>query len=54
MLYGVLILLVSMILAVLIRRKKCKKSCIFKKIFPYLILLIGGITSTYVVLINRL
>ena len=54
MLYGVLILLLSMVLAVFIRRKKCKKSCIFKKVLPYLIVLIGGLTATYVVLINRL
>jgi len=54
MLYGVLILALSMILAVFIRRKKCKKSCIFKKVLPYLIVLIGGLSATYVVLINRL
>ena len=53
MLYGTLILLVSMILAVLIRLKKCKKSCLLKKILPYLILLTGGIIATYVVLISK-
>jgi hypothetical protein len=54
MFYGIVILLSSMLLAILIRLKPCKKSCIFKKIIPYVILLVGGIIATYVVLINRL
>jgi len=53
MLYGTLILLASMILAILIRLKKCKKSCLIKKILPYFILFVGGILATFTVLINK-
>jgi len=53
MLYGSLVLLLSMILAILIRLKPCKKSCILKKLLPYFILLIGGILATYIVIVNK-
>ena len=53
MIYGILILIVSMILAVLIRLKKCKKSCIMKKVLPYLIVLMGGLLATYVVMLSK-
>lgn len=54
MFYGMLILLGSMIIAVLIRMKKCKTSCLLKKVLPYIILLIGGIAATYVVMLSKL
>ena len=50
---SIAILLTSMILAILIRLKPCKNSCILKKILPYLVLLCGGILATYVMLINK-
>jgi len=50
---GILILLLSMALAIIIRLKPCKKSCIMKKILPYIILLSGGIFATYIVLVNK-
>ena len=53
MLYGTLILLCSMILAVIIRIIPCKRSCILKKLLPYLILLIGGIFATYIVIVTK-
>lgn len=53
MFYGTLVLLFSMLLAVMIRLKKCKKSCIIKKILPYFILLIGGILATFIVIVNK-
>jgi len=53
MFYGIFILLISMVLAVLIRLKKCKKSCLIKKILPYFILFVGGILATFTVLMNK-
>jgi len=53
MFYGTLILLISMVIAVLIRLKKCKKSCLLKKILPYFVLLLGGILATFVVMVNK-
>jgi len=53
MFYGSIILILSMVLAIMIRIKKCEKSCLMKKILPYLVLFIGGIFATYIVLINK-
>ena len=53
MIYGTLILLCSMTLAILIRLKKCKKSCLLKKILPYFVLFVGGIFATFTVLLNK-
>ena len=53
MLYGTLILLCSMIIAVIIRIIPCKRSCIVKKLLPYLILFIGGLFATYVVIVTK-
>ena len=53
MLYGVLILSFSTFLAVMIRIKSDKESCIVKKVLPFLIILIGGVIATLFVMINR-
>jgi len=53
MFYGSIILILSMVLAIMIRIKKCEKSCLMKKILPYFVLFIGGIFATYIVLINK-
>ena len=53
MFYGTLILLCSMILAVIIRVIPCKRSCILKKLLPYIVLFIGGIFATYIVIVTK-
>lgn len=53
MFYGVVILLISTILAITIRIKSDTQSCIIKKILPYIVLLVGGCLATFVVMINR-
>jgi len=53
MFYGTIILMLSMVLAVMIRIKKCEKSCLLKKILPYFVLFIGGVIASFWVLINK-
>jgi hypothetical protein len=53
MFYGTLILIFSTLIAFIIRVKSDKQSCVIKKIFPYFVLLIGGILATFTVMINR-
>jgi len=50
---GIIILIVSMIMATLIRLKKCKSSCVLKKFLPYIIMIVGGTLAVYVVLISK-
>lgn len=53
MLYGVLILISSMILAVIIRSKTDNKSCLIKKVLPFIIVLFGGIIATFIVILSK-
>ena len=53
MIYGILTLVFSMILAVIIRTKSDKKSCIIKKVLPFIIVFIGGILATFIVMLSR-
>ena len=53
MLYGILILSFSAFLAVMIRLKSDNKSCIVKKVLPFIIIFMGGTLSILFVLVNR-
>jgi len=53
MIYGTLVLLLSMFLAIYIRLKTHNDSCFLKKTLSYIVLLLGGIIATYLVMINR-
>ncbi|MGB3752139.1 MAG: hypothetical protein WA945_11290 [Arcobacteraceae bacterium] len=50
MIYGTLILLFSMFLAIYIRLKTNNTSCFLKKTLSYIVLLFGGIIATYLVI----
>jgi len=53
MIYGTLLLVLSMFLAIYIRLKTNNESCFLKKTISYIVLLLGGIIATYLVIINR-
>ena len=53
MIYGILTLIFSMVLAVIIRIKSDNKSCIVNKVLPFIIVFIGGILATFFVLVSR-
>jgi len=53
MMYGIVILVLSVVVAILIRLKKCKSSCVLKKFLPYIIMILGGTLAVYVVLISK-
>ncbi|MEA3553998.1 MAG: hypothetical protein U9R39_06330 [Campylobacterota bacterium] len=53
MIYGILTLIFSMVLAVIIRTKSDNKSCIIKKVLPFIIVFTGGVLATFIVMANR-